>query len=203
MVHESSLTHEQMEKQAIKCLYSVRISDPPRVMKAFPHELSGGMRQRVGISMALINDPDLSSPMNPLQPSMSPYRHKFLVYSDSYVKAGLAVMFISHDINVIAQISDRIAVMYAGQIVEAGPTGSENPSSYTQALLACSPQIGSGRGLPEAIKGSPPALDNLPMGCAFAPRCSQAIASCHQSQIRPKKEASRMVRCVKVELTNG
>ena len=207
MVHEGSLTYEQMEQQAIKCLYSVRISDPPRVMKAFPHELSGGMRQRVGISMALINDPDLIIADEPTTALDVTVQAQILgIFRHLRKEQGLAVMFISHDINVIAQISDRIAVMYAGQIVEAGPTDQvlANPlHPYTQALLACSPQIGSGRGLPEAIKGSPPALDNLPMGCAFAPRCSQAIASCHQSQIRPKQEASRMVRCLKVELTNG
>ena len=96
--------------------------------------------------------------------------------------------------------------MYAGQIVEAGPTKKVlgNPRHpYTKALLACSPQIGSGQGLPQAIKGSPPLLDDLPEGCAFAPRCEFAEHACRKGPIDINLVQGRSLRCIRSEIANG
>ena len=119
---------------------------------------------------------------------------------------GLALLFISHDMNVVAQISDRIAVMYAGQIVEAGSTKAilgKPRHPYTKALLDCSPQLGKGQVLPRAINGSPPLLEDLPDGCAFAPRCSFATPACQKRPIDINLIGDRSLRCIRMEFFDG
>ena len=206
-VHDAVIRRYDLETRAIQLLNDVRIANPERVMESYPHELSGGMRQRIGIAMALANDPELIIADEPTTALDVTVQAQILhILNRLRRERGLALLFISHDMNVIAQISDRIAVMYAGQIVEAGPTKKVlcNPRHpYTKALLACSPQIGSGQGLPKAIKGSPPLLDDLPEGCAFAPRCEFAEHACRKGPIDIKRIRGRSLRCIRSEIANG
>jgi len=206
-VHDGSLRRRDLEIRAIQLLDDVRIANPERVMESYPHELSGGMRQRIGIAMALANDPELIIADEPTTALDVTVQAQILhILNRLRRERGLALLFISHDMNVIAQISDRIAVMYAGQIVEAGLTKTvlDKPRHpYTKALLACSPQIGSGTGLPQTIKGSPPLLDDLPAGCAFAPRCDFAERACRTGPIDIKLVQGRSLRCIRSEIANG
>ena len=139
---------------------------------SYPHALSGGMRQRIGIAMALANDPDIiiaDEPTTALDVTVQAQVLRIL--DDLRRKKGVGLIFISHDLNVVSQISDRIAVMYAGQIVECGPSRdvlARPAHPYTRALLACSPQIGVGGGLPKPIGDG---------GCRTPMTCRQAAPS--------------------------
>ena len=117
---------------------------------------------------------------------------------------GLAIIFITHDFGVVAQLCDRMAVMYAGRIVEEGPTNSvlSHPlHPYTRRLIACVPELGEGRRELAAIPGLPPVVDDLPPGCAFAPRCEKARDECRQGDITLDRSGARAVRCLYPEET--
>ncbi|CAN0605335.1 unnamed protein product, partial [Ectocarpus sp. 12 AP-2014] len=112
---------------------------------------------------------------------------------------GLAIIFITHDFGVVAQLCDRVAVMYAGRIIEEGPTHAvlEAPAHpYTRRLIACVPELGGGRRKLSAIPGLPPVVDDLPPGCAFAPRCDKAQEACRTGEIALVGAAPRAVRCL-------
>lgn len=116
---------------------------------------------------------------------------------------GLAIIFITHDFGVVAQLCDRVAVMYAGRIVEQGPTASvlETPSHpYSKQLIDCVPVLGAGKRTLQAIPGLPPVLDNLPGGCAFAPRCNKAQDSCYAGEVALNGDSQRAVRCLYPEV---
>ena len=161
----------------------------------------------MGIAIALANDPELIIADEPTTALDVTVQAQILhILNRLRRERGLALLFISHDMNVISQISDRIAVMYAGQIVEAGSTKAvlEKPGHpYTKALLDCSPELGKGLVLPRAIRGSPPLLEELPDGCAFAPRCSLATPSCQKKPVDMRLIRKRSIRCIKTELVDG
>ena len=177
------------------------IANPERVMNSYPHELSGGMRQRIGIAIALANDPELIIADEPTTALDVTVQAQILdILNRLRIQRGLSLLFISHDMNVIASISDKIAIMYAGQIIETGPTQEvlDQPfHPYTKALLACSPQIGSSLGLPKPIKGMPPLLEELSEGCSFAPRCSYFTKDCNKEPIVLSMIENRSFRCIK------
>lgn len=187
-------------RRAKDLLREVRIPNPDRVMKAYPHQLSGGMRQRIGIAMALANDPDLIVADEPTTALDVTVQAQILtILNDLRLKRGLSVLFISHDLNVVAQICDRVAVMYAGQIVETGKTEdllAKPRHPYTAALLACSPQIGKGRQKLQPIAGMPPAGHDIVETCAFASRCSYAKSDCRSQTIALNLSDNRAVRCL-------
>jgi peptide/nickel transport system permease protein len=197
-VHEP-VSHAEARKRAVKLLDDVRIPNPAERSRAFPHELSGGMRQRVGIAMALANDPEIIIADEPTTALDVTVQAQILALLDDLRRArGLAILFITHDFGVVGQLCDRIAVMYGGRIVEAGPTdevlaGPAHP--YTRRLIACVPELGGGRRTLAAIPGLPPAVDDLPPGCAFAPRCEKAQDVCRAGEIVLDGEA-RKVRCL-------
>jgi len=207
VTHDPRLTKPALRRRAISLLEDVRIANPEHIMMSYPHALSGGMRQRIGIAMALANDPDIiiaDEPTTALDVTVQAQVLRIL--DDLRRQNGVGLIFISHDLNVVSQISDRIAVMYAGQIVECGPSRDvlEQPAHpYTRALLASSPQIGAGGGLPKPIEGGLPRPDDLPAGCAFAARCEMATDICSASAVELRGSASREVRCVKWEVANG
>jgi peptide/nickel transport system ATP-binding protein len=158
--------------------------DPPRQLDSYPHELSGGMRQRVMIAMALAGRPRLlvaDEPTTALDVTIQAQILELLrrIQRDE----GMAVLLITHDLGVIAQMCDRVAVMYAGRIVEHGSALDlfDRPTHpYTQGLLASRPRLSAGAGWLTTIEGTVPAVGQLPPGCAFAPRCAQAGDDCAQ-----------------------
>lgn len=167
---------------ALDMLRRVRIPSPERRMNNFPHELSGGMRQRVMIALALACRPKLllaDEPTTALDATVQ--IQILLLLRELQREFGMGVIFVTHDIGVAVEISDRIAVMYAGAIVEEGTTAEiiKDPRHpYTKGLLAANlHDVPRGTRL-EAISGAPPALEAKPDSCSFAPRCPHAMAAC-------------------------
>ena len=189
---------------AIDLLKSVRIPNAESRIDSYPHEMSGGMRQRVGIAMALANDPDVIIADEPTTALDVTVQAQILsLLEDLRRDRGLAIVFITHDFGVVAQLCDRVAVMYAGRIVEAGPTDAilTAPSHpYTSRLMACVPELGAGRRELAAIPGLPPVVDRLPDGCAFADRCHKVQAACRRGEIDLMDNGpGRTVRCIDPE----
>ncbi|EKE73521.1 MULTISPECIES: dipeptide/oligopeptide/nickel ABC transporter permease/ATP-binding protein [Roseobacteraceae] len=203
---EAIQTHDPLSKEAartraIDLLKSVRIPNAESRIDSYPYEMSGGMRQRVGIAMALANDPDVIIADEPTTALDVTVQAQILsVLSDLRRARGLAIIFITHDFGVVGQLCDRVAVMYAGQIVEEGPTEAvlRNPHHpYTSRLIDCVPTLGGGQRKLAAIPGLPPVVDRLPVGCAFAERCDKAEPACRADAIALMPTgAGRKTRCL-------
>jgi peptide/nickel transport system ATP-binding protein/oligopeptide transport system ATP-binding protein len=191
---------EAFKEQGVSWLRKVGLPDPESALERYPHELSGGMRQRVMISMALAERPSLMLADEPTSFLDVTTQAQILRLTAALVRdAGASVMMISHDLAVVAQISDRVVVMYAGIVVEDAPIPEiyEKPlHPYTQALLSCLPKQGAGRRL-EMIPGTPPSLRDTPHGCPYQPRCPYAKDAC-KSEVPEPKEVSpgHRVACV-------
>ena len=191
----------EKHKKALELLQAVRISNPEKRLNSYPHELSGGMRQRIGIAMALANDPDIiiaDEPTTALDVTVQAQILK--LFQDLRREKGLALVFITHDFGVISQICDKVAVMYAGKIVETGPAAEilKSPAHpYTARLKSCVPELGQGKRNLIAIPGFPPMIDNMQSGCAFASRCEKAEQNCQSAMVDVKKIGQdRAVRCL-------
>src|SRR5690349_19181508 len=187
MRHEGKSEREGMAR-ALEMLERVRIPSAKRRLDNYPHEMSGGMRQRAMIALALSCRPKVllaDEPTTALDATVQ--IQVLLLLRELQREFGMAVIFVTHDIGVAVEISDRIAVMYAGRIVESGSLRQvvkEPTHPYTRGLLS-STMHGAHRGQRlEAIPGSPPRLDTVPPGCAFQPRCSVAVAGCTRSDLR-------------------
>ena len=164
-------------------LETVRIPDARSRVGAYPHQFSGGMRQRAMIAMALACKPKLIIADEPTTALDVTVQAQILDLLKALTKeTGSALMLITHDLGVVARYADRVVVMYGGRVVEQAPARElyANPRHpYTRGLLASIPRLDSDTSIPlEPIPGSPPDLAALPSGCAFAPRCRQAIARC-------------------------
>ncbi len=172
-------------REAAMMLDAVRIADPRRRLAQFPHEFSGGMRQRVLIAMALLAKPELLIADEPTTALDVTVQAEVLAVLDELRRElGLALLLITHDLGVVSGHCERMAVMYAGRIVESGPTAAvlANPRHpYTAALLATRPNLSGPRParLP-TIAGQPPDPARRPPGCAFAPRCEQVLPQCRE-----------------------
>nr|WP_152094739.1 MULTISPECIES: ABC transporter ATP-binding protein [Rhizobium] len=175
-------------REAIALLESVGIPDAQRRVRQYPHELSGGMRQRATIAMALACDPVLLIADEPTTALDVTIQAQILdLLQRLQRERGMAILFVTHNLGVVAEIADRVAVMYAGRIVEEGPTETvfRNPRHpYTRGLLASMPRLGEATRMRQAgeplyaIPGVVPSLTRMPSGCAFAPRCAHAIQAC-------------------------
>ena len=198
-VHHA-ISDSEARARALGLLRDVRIPNAESRLDSFPHELSGGMRQRVGIAMALANDPEVIIADEPTTALDVTVQAQILSLLDTLRREkGLAIVFITHDFGVVAQLCDRVAVMYAGRIVEEGPTRAllEAPAPpYTRRLIACVPELGEGKRRLHAIPGLPPAVNDLPPGCAFAPRCDKAQPACRQGEIALDVYGPRRLRCL-------
>jgi peptide/nickel transport system ATP-binding protein len=178
-------TDEAVTAETIEALSAVGIPEPASRIDEYPHEFSGGMRQRVLIAIALACRPRLLIADEPTTALDVTIQAQIIdLIDDLQEEMGMSVLFITHDLGVIAEVADRVAVMYAGEIVEEGPVDEifSNPSHpYTYALLESIPREDSGRLTP--IEGNVPDLVDLPEGCHFAPRCPWAKAECREGEI--------------------
>lgn len=170
---------EAGRERAVELLKLVGIPEPERRADAFPHELSGGMSQRVMIAMALACVPDLLIADEPTTALDVTIQAQILdLMRDMKTQLGSAMMLITHDLGVIAEMANRVVVMYAGEIVEESPVVSlfDKPHHpYTQGLIGSIPVLGERRDRLDVIPGSVPNLINLPQGCRFAPRCRARV----------------------------
>ncbi|MGW6927354.1 ABC transporter ATP-binding protein [Streptomyces sp. NPDC054950] len=171
--------------QALRLLAEVGVPHPEQRARAWPHQLSGGLRQRVMIAMALSVEPRLLLCDEPTTALDTTVQDQILTLVERLrIERGLALIFVSHDLSVISRIADRTAVMYAGRIIEQGPTGAlvDGPRHpYTRALIESMPQLHGPPVRLKTISGSPPTAGRLPSGCRFAPRCPLAVDACHQA----------------------
>jgi oligopeptide/dipeptide ABC transporter ATP-binding protein len=179
-VHEPRLTAGEVRARAFEALERAAIPDLAVRARQYPHQLSGGLRQRVMIAMALAAGPRLLIADEPTTALDVTVQQKILELLETLRRElTLSLLFITHDLGVVARIADRVAVMYAGRIVEQGPALEvlRHPRHpYTEALLRAAPALSRQKLFP--IPGTVPSLDALPPGCAFAPRCRRAIGEC-------------------------
>ena len=180
------LTKAEARKKAADILSQVGIPDPQRVLKNYPHQLSGGMSQRVMIAMAMSCEPDLLIADEPTTALDVTIQAQILELMKKIQQdKGMSILLITHDLGVVAEMCSRVIVMYAGKIVEEAPVEIlfANPTHpYTQGLIASVPKLGSGVKILPSIPGSVPDLSAMPKGCRFAPRCKYATEKCHQEQ---------------------
>lgn len=200
IVRHEGVSWKQAEAQARQLMERVQIPAAGQRMKSYPHELSGGMRQRAMIALALACRPDFllaDEPTTALDVTVQ--IQVLLLLKELQRELGMGIIFVTHDIGVAAEISDRLAVMYAGQVVEAGATEDVllRPSHpYTEALLASTVHAGM-RGKPmQVIGGTPPDPATPVSGCAFGPRCRYGTGRCADADIPMLSHAGREVRCL-------
>jgi oligopeptide/dipeptide ABC transporter ATP-binding protein len=178
--HEPRLARDAIRRRALESLERTAIPEPAHRARQYPHQLSGGLRQRAMIAMALAAGPRVliaDEPTTALDVTVQKQILELLAALGRDLK--LSMLFITHDFGVVAQIADRVAVMYAGRVVEQGPTDevlrhARHP--YTQGLLRAAPRLAREKLV--AIPGTVPPLSALPAGCAFGPRCAKHIAEC-------------------------
>jgi peptide/nickel transport system ATP-binding protein/oligopeptide transport system ATP-binding protein len=178
--HRPNLSEAEAEARAAEALASVGIPDPKRRLRAWPHELSGGMAQRVLIAMALVNEPSLLIADEPTTGLDVTVQAQILDLLREQARArGIGAVIITHDLGVVAHYCDEAAVMFAGQVVESGPVGplfARPAHPYTQALIAATPERLQLRAVRSS--GSPPNLYALPEGCLYRDRCPAARTAC-------------------------
>lgn len=196
---KSRALKKSIDDAVIRALADTGIPNPRKILTSYPHELSGGMKQRVMIAQALACDPDLliaDEPTTALDVTIQA-RILELIYQLQQ-RRGTAILYITHDLSLVRQFADRVAVMYAGRIVESGPVTdvlNDPKHPYTQGLLAAIPRPGTARGQLEAIPGSVPQLIDPPAQCHFASRCKWAAPACSAAiprliPLSPRHEAA-------------
>ena len=207
-IAEAVQRHEGVSRQAgldraLELLELVHIPSAKRRLSAYPHELSGGLRQRAMIAVALACRPKLllaDEPTTALDATVQ--IQVLLLLRELQEKLGMGVIFVTHDLGVAGEIADRVAVMYAGKVIEEGPVGAlmRGPlHPYARGLLGATVHAGLRGQRLTTIPGAPPSLETIPVGCAFAPRCTEAGPECLSADppIR-SPEPGRMARCVRV-----
>ena len=186
--------------RACEALSKVGIPAPEERLESYPHQLSGGMRQRVAIAIALLNRPDLVIADEPTTALDVTIQAQILYEVRTLCReAATALIWITHDLAVLAGLADRIAVMYAGRIVESGPVGEvlDRPlHPYTRGLIAAVPSRNRRGTRLAQIPGNAPRITELPSGCAFRPRCERASARCATEVPRTLPAPGRELRCV-------
>jgi oligopeptide/dipeptide ABC transporter ATP-binding protein len=171
-------------RRAEEALRQVKVAAPAQRLRDFPHQLSGGMKQRVVGAIALSGEPRVLIADEPTTALDVTIQLQYLtLLKEIQARTRVAVLFITHDFGIVARMCDRVAVMYAGRIVESAPVrdlfaAPRHP--YTQALMAAVPTMEAGIERLQSIEGQPPALHHLPPGCRFAPRCPYADERCHR-----------------------
>ena len=195
-----------LDERVLELLRQVRISDPERRVHAYPHQMSGGIRQRVAGAIAISCRPSLLIADEPTTSLDVTIQAQYLrLLKEIQRETNLALVFVTHDLGIVAKLCDRVAVMYAGRIVEMGRTRdlfNRPRHPYAIGLLDCLPTLWRGREPLTAIEGQPPDLANVPPGCSFAPRCPMAEPRCREA--RPPLESiepDHLVACLRAEET--
>jgi len=203
-VAEALRIHRGLDRKAAleraRALFEeVKIPSAAQRLSEYPHQFSGGMRQRVMIAIALACEPAVLLADEPTTALDVTIQAQVLgLLADLRAKHGMAVLFITHNLGVVAQIADRVAVMYAGEIVEQGPVEAifANPQHpYTRALFSAIPRLDAAGQSLSAIPGRVPPLDAMPAGCRFAPRCPLRRAGCEQEQVLAEVSSGHAARC--------
>ena len=212
MEAHTSLSRREREERAAELLKKVGLGDISSIMEKYPHQLSGGQRQRVMIAMALACGPKLliaDEPTTALDVTIQAQIMELLLKLRE--ETGMAILLITHDMGVVAQMADRVLVMYAGQIIEQAPVFDlfDRPAHpYTRALMAAMPTVGRGREhVLSSIRGTVPERYDQMTGCRFGPRCPYRTEGCGEPQIdrefdtagRGPEEQNRLVRCCRAE----
>jgi oligopeptide transport system ATP-binding protein len=200
VMHHQGLKRREARAHAIEMLRAVRIPDPERRIRQYPHEYSGGMRQRVLVAMGLLCEPDVliaDEPTTALDVTVQSQIAQLMAELRS--KSNTAILLITHDLGVVAGLCDRVLVLYAGEVVEYGTVEQiyDDPRHpYTKGLLESVPRLDrvSEKEL-KAIPGNPPNLLNLPRGCAFRSRCTQAFEDCREKPDLRDQGAGHLSRC--------
>ena len=203
-VHEGERRKTAWER-ARALLKAVRIPSPEARVRQYPHEMSGGMRQRIVGAIGISCEPRLLIADEPTTSLDLTIQAQYLNLLRELQRAhGLALIFITHNLGIVAKMCDQLAVMYAGRVVEQGPVRQifRAPGHpYTRALLSSIPRMSDGRQRLSAIDGQPPDLSALPPGCAFAPRCPSALDQCRE--VEPPEVAGAENSCVRCWLATS
>ena len=185
LARHRGLTGEAAKAEALRLLDRVGIADAPRRLRDYPHELSGGMNQRVMIAMALAGEPDVLVADEPTTALDATIQAQILaLIAEIRAQEDMALVLISHDLGVVSELAERVMVMYCGRVVEDASVDrifSRPGHPYTEGLLAALPALEGPRQKLVAIPGTVPPPQALPPGCAFAPRCAQAEAACRDA----------------------
>ncbi|WP_078592592.1 ABC transporter ATP-binding protein [Evansella clarkii] len=206
LLHHQNLKKSEAKKRAVELLKLVGFARAEQIIHEYPHQLSGGMRQRVMIAMAMSCDPKLLIADEPTTALDVTIQAQILeLMRDVKKKFNSSILLITHDLGVVAEMADRVLVMYGGQVVEETSVDEifEKPKHpYTSGLLASIPKIEEERKRLEQIPGTVPSADNFPRGCRFAPRCSKVMPRCTDAPPDLLKvEPDHKVRCYLYELS--
>ncbi len=200
LIHED-MTKEQAKERAIEMLDLVKIPDAEKRLNSYPHEFSGGMRQRVMIAMALSCNPEFLICDEPTTALDVTIQAQILnLINELKEKTGTSVMMITHDLGVISEVADNVMVMYAGEVVEYADVDTifDNPMHpYTKGLMDCIPKLDGSSGELATIPGMVPSFDNMPEGCLFCPRCKDAKEICKHKHPEIVDMDGHLVRCFK------
>jgi oligopeptide/dipeptide ABC transporter ATP-binding protein len=202
MLLHLDITKPKAKKHAIELMGSLHIPNPERVYYQYPHQLSGGLKQRIVIAMGLCAGPRLliaDEPTTALDVTVQ--AQIVALFKEATEERGIGLLLITHDLGVIAQLCDKVAVMYAGAVVEFGDVMSvfnEPKHPYTESLLQCIPKLGMPKGSLMAIPGNVPSVRTFPKGCRFHPRCKDVTPSCFlQKPAEIHLETGINVACIK------
>lgn len=207
LAHDHSVSRKKADARALELIRQVGIPMPEKIFDSIPGELSGGMRQRIVIAMALCNHPSVlicDEPTTALDVTIQAQILRLVNEMKRSYNTG--VIFITHDMGVIREMADQVMVMYAGQAVEyvdADELFRHPLHPYTQGLIKCIPSFGKDEEELYVIEGSVPLLDHLPKGCLFAPRCPYATQRCHTARPQLVGEKRHRVRCFLYEKEGG
>ena len=197
--HRPDLGRKAVRDRAAEVLALVGISSPRQRLKQYPHEFSGGMRQRVLIAMAVACEPKLLIADEPTTALDVTVQARIVdLLNDLRDRLDLAILFVSHNLDLVAEVCDRVCVMYAGRIVETAPVQvlfTDPLHPYPRLLQRCVPRLDDGEGPLESIEGAPPRVSEMPPGCAFAARCPQVQDRCIAEYPASRRTDKQEVAC--------
>ena len=193
-------TRAEAWAEAVRLIGRVGLPEPERRAREYPHQFSGGMNQRAMIALAIAGRPKLLIADEATTALDVTIQAQILdLIADLQAEMNMGVIFVTHDLGVVAQTADRVAVMYAGRLAETAPVGdlfAAPRHPYTHGLLRARPRVDRDGGPLTVIEGVVPALDAMPPGCAFAPRCTRARPACAETVPEPGGEGARRVACI-------